>query len=215
MLSISLCGVRPQNPWRITLLAKFTPHSHNAGPVSGTRAQRRFRLAGPLLRAFRLAARRRVRSPDRPLRSPRPGRALLRGPPPDRHRIVRAGCRRVAPVRRGLGACPPGPASVAVAGLLPASVPGCWNSDCGVRFGSHCSWHRAGPFLTHVRGRTGKPCQPATPISLPRRHFWLRCGCLPGPDRCFPAGASLRPSMSQMLRTHAQNNGWIRDRLRG
>ena len=80
MLSISLCGVRPQNPWRITLLAKFTPHNHNAGPVSGTRAQRRFRLAGPLLRAFRLAARRRVRSPDRPLRSPRPGRALLRGP---------------------------------------------------------------------------------------------------------------------------------------
>ena len=86
----------------------------------------------------------------------------------------------------------------------PDSGPGCWNSDCVVRFGSHGSWHRAGPFLTHVRGRTGKPCQPATPISLPRRHFWRRCGCLPGPDHFFPAGAALRPSVSQMLRTSVQ-----------
>ena len=81
MLSIQLCGVRPENPCRITLLAKFTPHNSSAGPVSGTRAQRRIRLAGPLLRAFRPAARRRVRSPDRPLRSPRPGRARRRVPP--------------------------------------------------------------------------------------------------------------------------------------
>ena len=66
-----------------------------------------------------------------------------------------------------------------------------------MRFGSHCSWHRTGPFLTHIRGRTGKRCQPATPISLPRRHFWLRCGCLPSPDHFFPAGASLRPSVSE------------------
>ena len=27
----------------------------------------------------------------------------------------------------------------------------CWNSDCFVRVGSHCSCHTAGPFLTHVR----------------------------------------------------------------
>ena len=83
---------------------------------------------------------------------------------------------------------------------------GCWTSDCFVRFGSHCSWHRAGPFLTHIRGRTRKPCQPATPISLPRRPFWQRCGGWPGPDHFFPAGASLRPSVSQMLRTNVQNN---------
>ena len=95
-----LCGVRPENPCRITLLAKFTPHNSSAGPVSGTRAQRGFRLAGPQLRTFRLAARRRVRSPDRPPGNPRPGRARSRVPPPDRHRIVRAGCRRVAPVGR-------------------------------------------------------------------------------------------------------------------
>ena len=100
MLSIQLCGVRPENPCRITLLAKFTPHNSRAGPVSGTRAQRRFRLAGPLLRTFRLAARRRVRSPDRPPGSPRPGLARSRVPPPDRPRIVRAGCRRGAPVGR-------------------------------------------------------------------------------------------------------------------
>ena len=31
MLSIPLCGVGPQNPCRITLLAKFTPHNSRAG----------------------------------------------------------------------------------------------------------------------------------------------------------------------------------------
>ena len=82
MLSIQLCGVGSQNPCRITLLAKFTPDSSSAGPVSGPRAQRRFCLAGPLLRTFRLAARRRVRSPDRPPGSPRPGLARSRVPHP-------------------------------------------------------------------------------------------------------------------------------------
>ena len=77
----------------------------------------------------------------------------------------------------------------------------CWNSDCVVRFGSRCAEHRAGPCLTHVRGRSGKPCQPVTSISLSRRHFWHRCGCWLGPDHFFPAGAFLRPNVSQMLRT--------------
>ena len=48
----------------------------------------------------------------------------------------------------------------------------CWNSDCFVRFGSHCSRRGAGPFLTHIRGRTGKHCKPETAIALPRKHFW-------------------------------------------
>ena len=82
----------------------------------------------------------------------------------------------------------------------------CWNSDCVVQFGSHCAEHWADPFLRHVRGRIGKHCQSATPISLPRRPFWHRCGCLSSPDHFFPAGASLRPSVSQMLRRNGQNN---------
>ena len=105
MLSVSLCGVGPANLGRITLLAKFTPHKYSAALVSGTCAQRSSRLAGFMLRAFGLAA----------------GRCV---PPPDRHRIVRAGCRRVAPVGRGSGARPLGLASVAVAGLVPDSGPG-------------------------------------------------------------------------------------------
>ena len=40
MLSISLCGVGPENPCCITLLANLTPHSYNAGPVRGMVARR-------------------------------------------------------------------------------------------------------------------------------------------------------------------------------
>ena len=105
------------------------------------------------------------------------------------------------------GSCP---ASLWLVGCGPEAL--CWNSNCVVKFGSHCSCHRAGPFLTHVRGRTGKHCQPATPISLPRGHFGHRCGCLPSPDHFFPAGASLRPRVSQMLRTNVQNNNPARQR---
>ena len=89
---------------------------------------------------------------------------------------------------------------------MAVTLGGCWNSDCVVRFDSHCSGHRVGPFLTHIRGRTGKHCKLATPISLPRRHFWHQCGYLPGSDRFFPAVAFLRPGVSQMLRTNVQNN---------
>ena len=40
MLSIQLCGVRPENPCCIILLAKFTPHNSSAGPVRGMAARR-------------------------------------------------------------------------------------------------------------------------------------------------------------------------------
>ena len=36
----------------------------------------------------------------------------------------------------------------------------CWNSDCFVRIGSHCSCRKAGPFLTHIRWQLGRGTEP-------------------------------------------------------
>ena len=46
MWSIQLCGVGPQNPCHITLLAEFTPHNSRAGPIRGMAARHAVCLAG-------------------------------------------------------------------------------------------------------------------------------------------------------------------------
>ena len=63
-----------------------------------------------------------------------------------------------------------------------------------------------GPLLTHVRRRTGRHRKTAAPISLSWRHLRYRCRSLLAPDHFFLAGATLRPSVRQVLRTNVRNN---------
>ena len=63
-----------------------------------------------------------------------------------------------------------------------------------------------GPSLTHVHRRTGRHRKTAAPISLSRRHLRYRCRSLLAPDHFFLVGATLRPSVRQILRTNVRNN---------
>ena len=90
--------------------------------------------------------------------------------------------------------------------LPPVSRVPCWNSDCFVRVGSHCSCDTAGQFLTHIRWPTRTRNGAAIPISLFRQHLRHRCGSLLGPALFFLAEASLRPNVTQARRGNVQYN---------